>query len=152
MEEVLLEARGIDGRLVLLRNVVRIQRFGLVGWLTRSSCAERDITISRIRSIRFGRAGWFSRGYMEIIATEEDDRTGDAPASGECLVRFSSRQQRAFEAFRGVLEDRMSGGTARPATAAASDLDELDKLSSLRDRRVITEEEFNQKKRRLLGL
>jgi hypothetical protein len=35
---------------------------------------------------------------------------------------------------------------------ATTDLDELDKLASLRDRRVITEDEFNRKKKQLLDL
>jgi hypothetical protein len=35
---------------------------------------------------------------------------------------------------------------------ATTDLDELDKLASLRDRGVITEDEFSRKKKHLLGL
>jgi hypothetical protein len=33
-----------------------------------------------------------------------------------------------------------------------SSLDELEKLASLRDRKIITDEEFEAKKRQLLGL
>ena len=152
MEEVLLEATGIDGRLMLLRNVVRIQRFGMASFLRGSSRVERDIVISHIKSIRFGKAGWFSHGYMEISATDDDNGPDDAPGpGGECIVSFKSGQQRSFEAFRGVLEEKMGGAASRTA-AAASDLDDLDKLASLRDRRIITQEEFDHKKRRLLGL
>ena len=153
MEEVLLEATGINGRLMLLRNVVRIQRFGMVSFLRGASRVERGVVISHIKSIRFGRAGWFSRGYIEISAAEDESGPDDEPGpGGECIVSFKSGQQRAFEAFREVLVEKMGGTTSRTPAAASSDLDELDKLASLRDRRIITEEEFNHKKRRLLGL
>ncbi len=153
MEEVLLEAAGINGRLMLLKSVVRIQRFGMMSFLRGSSRTERDIIISHIKSIRFGRAGLLSRGYIEISASDDEGGADDEDSAGaDCVVTFKASQQRAFEGFRGALEERMCAGPSRTSTAAASDLDELDKLASLRDRRIITEEEFNHKKKRLLGL
>ncbi len=154
MEEVLLEATGINGKLMLLKNVVRIQRFGMVSFLRGSSRVERDIVITHIKSIRFGKAGWLSNGYMEIRAADEDHGPELEPGSGggECILTFKAGQQRAFEGFRAALEERMMSAAPRAATAACSDLDELDKLASLRDRRIISEEEFHHHKRRLLGL
>lgn len=153
MEEVLLEAEGINGRLMLLRNVVRVQRLGMMSFLRGAARTEQDIVISHIKSIRFIKAGWLSRGYMEITATDDQTDTGAEPRSGgDCVVAFKASQQRAFEGFRGALEERMGGGPSRRPATAASDLDELAKLASLRDRRIITEDEFNQKKKRLLGL
>ncbi len=153
MEDVLLEAAGLNGRLMLLRNVVRVQRLGMMSFLRGSARTERDIAISHIKSIRFVKAGFLSRGYMEITATDDDKVPDAAPGSGgECVVAFKASQQRSFEGFRGALEERMGGGPSRAPATAATDLDELAKLASLRDRRIITEDEFNQKKKRLLGL
>jgi Short C-terminal domain len=53
---------------------------------------------------------------------------------------------------------RTDGGTANPPPSSSepsrtgSNLDELEKLASLRDKGTITEEEFNAKKEQLLGL
>ena len=151
MEEVLLEACGVSGRLVLFRNVVRIQRFGLLGFLRRASRVEQDIVIAQIKSIRFGRAGFLGNGYIEFDI-EDDDVPGGTKASGagELAVSFRPGQQKAFEAFRSALEERIHSLSRMP-TPATTDLDELEKLASLRDRKVITEEEFARKKRQLLG-
>ena len=45
-----------------------------------------------------------------------------------------------------------AGSNAEPQPAPSSDLDELEKLASLKDRGIITEEEFEAKKKQLLGL
>ena len=70
----------------------------------------------------------------------------------DSIVTFRPGQQRAFEAFRETLEAKLTGGLNRAPSVATTDLDELDKLASLRDRGVITEDEFSRKKKHLLGL
>lgn len=154
MEEVLLEATGINGKLLLFKNIVRIHRFGVMSFLHGASRVEKDIVISQIRSIHFRKAGLLSNGFMDIDVMQGSDRsdTESGPRTGDCIVTFRPGQQRAFEAFRGVLEERMAAGPVKAPTAATSTLDELGKLASLRDRRIITEEEFNRKKSQILGL
>ena len=43
-------------------------------------------------------------------------------------------------------------GSASPLTTGTSNLDELEKLASLREKGIITDEEFDLKKKQLLGL
>lgn len=61
---------------------------------------------------------------------------------------MARRAERRAEATQGAYEDwiRSVAGT-RPTSVA----DELEKLASLRDRGVITQEEFNRQKTRLVG-
>jgi hypothetical protein len=42
--------------------------------------------------------------------------------------------------------------SSRTGAKATSNLDELEKLAGLKEKGIITEEEFNQKKKQLLGL
>jgi len=66
------------------------------------------------------------------------------------VVIFRSGQQKAFEAIREAIEQKMIGGRTGPRQA--SNFDELVQLSELVDKKIITEDEFNQKKKQILGL
>jgi hypothetical protein len=155
METALIEATGLNARISLFKDVVRLQRTGLRSVLSGDSRIEKDILISQIVSIHFKKATLLSNGYIEFILmpyhqrkdTEAEDDTEDV------ILAFRPGQQKAFEAFREMLEAKMtSGGVARASTPATSDLDQLEKLASLLQKGIITEEEFNRKKRQLLGL
>lgn len=80
-----------------------------------------------------------SLGIQSIDLTDDDKAAIDAEVieedSGDAQIQYS--------------------GTSQPASQPASDesyLNELEKLADLRDRGIITEEEFEAKKRQLLGL
>ena len=154
MEDALMEATGINGKVLLFKDVVRIKRIGVGNFLSGASKIEKDILISQIASIQFKKAGLFNNGYIEFILMHNHERN-DKDSNYEiydCIVTFRPGQQRAFEAFRETLEAKLTGGLNRAPSVATTDLDELDKLASLRDRRVITEDEFNRKKKQLLDL
>ena len=155
MEEALMEAKGIDGRVLLFKDFVRIKRSGMGNLLSGASRVEQDILISQIVSIQFKKAGLLNNGYMELTLMHNYQRRGRDSDSeiNDSMVSFRPGQQSAFEALRQAIEGRLAGGgVGRPPSAATTDLDELDKLASLRDRGVITEEEFDRKKKQLLGL
>ncbi len=65
-------------------------------------------------------------------------------------VIFDSKQEGAFVAIKKAIDERMAALRATPK--ASSPLDELEKLASLKDKGIVTEDEFQQKKKQLLGL
>jgi Short C-terminal domain len=154
MEDSLMEATGINGKVLLFKNVVRIKRIGIGSFLSGTSRIEKDILISQIASIQFKKAGLLNNGYIEFILLHNHERH-DKNSEYEIydsIVTFRPGQLRAFEAFREALEAKLTGGLNKGPSVATTDLDELDKLASLRDRGVITEDEFSRKKKHLLGL
>ncbi|MDM8000698.1 MAG: SHOCT domain-containing protein [Dehalococcoidia bacterium] len=155
METALMEATGLNARLLLLKDVVRVQRVGWRNALSGASRTERDILISQIVSVQFRKAGLLSNGYIGLVLMHYDESHKDDSGrdTDDVFVSFRPGQEKAFEAFREMLEAKMTRVPAGKATTpAASDLDQLEKLASLRDRGIITEEEFNLKKKQLLGL
>jgi Short C-terminal domain/Domain of unknown function (DUF4429) len=151
----LMEATGLNARVLLLKDVVRINRIGWRNALSGASRTERDILISQIVSIQFRKAALLSNGYMELVLMHYDESHKDEPdrETDDVIISFRPGQQKAFEAFREILEARMSSGVAtRAPTPATTDLDQLEKLASLLDKGIITEEEFSRKKKQLLGL
>lgn len=67
----------------------------------------------------------------------------------ENSVMFNAKQQSTFEDLKAEIEQRI----AQPSTShMVSTADELEKLAALRERGILTEEEFAAKKKQLLGL
>ena len=67
----------------------------------------------------------------------------------ENSVLFRANQQAAVEVLRDELQRRISSETSK--SLQTSSMDELEKLAVLRDKGVVSEEEFQQKKKMLLG-
>jgi hypothetical protein len=155
METALIEATGLNAGVMLFKDVVRLQRLGLRNLLSGASRIEKDILISQIISIRFKKAGLLSNGYIELVLMHYHEKNDKEPEdeTEDVIVSFRPGQQKAFEAFREMLEAKMtSGAVIKAPTVATTDLDQLEKLASLLDKGIITEEEFSRKKKQLLGL
>lgn len=63
---------------------------------------------------------------------------------------FRSGQQDEFLVLRDELQKRMNA--RQTPSPQPSDLDQLEKLAALRDKGIITDDEFQQKKKQILGL
>jgi len=154
MQNVLFRASGVTREVELLEGVVRIRRRGSFGFLGQGGKEEKDILISEISCIEFRKAGIISDGYIQF--TYEGGGRGkgsmDDMRRDDNVVFFRGGQQKAFEALRQALEESIASRRRGGGSRASTDLDELEKLASLRDKGVLTEEEFNFKKRQILGL
>lgn len=151
MAETILEAHGHNGQLELTDSVLRIKRKGALAFLTQGLKGDKEILLSQISSIQFKKANAFVNGYMQIAFVGGQEAKGGLlqGTQDENTVMFRASQQASFEQLRDELQRRMSS----PRSASShSDLDELDKLASLRDRGILSEEEFQQKKKQILGL
>jgi hypothetical protein len=155
MENALMEANGLNARVLLFKDSVRIKAVGLRSLLSGASKVEKDILISQIVGLQFKKAGVLANGYIEFELQrwhEKSDKESEHDVE-DVVISFKPGQQKAFEAFREMLVANMtSAGVAKAPSAATTDLDQLDKLASLRDRGIITEQEFGLKKKQLLGL
>ena len=152
MEQVSLEAKGINGKLELLEDKVRIVRKGTWSLLTQGLKGNKEILISQISSIQFKAAGHLTNGYMQVafLGGQESKRGIFDAVKDENTVMFNKKQQPSFEAIKMELDKKMA--TPKTEAKVSSELDELEKLASLRDRNIITEEEFQIKKKNLLGI
>ena len=151
-EPVLLWAEGTNGIVELLEEKIRIKRKGVSSLFTHGLQREKEILTSRLSSIQLKRCGGLTNGYIQFAfmgGTEAKSGVFQA-AADENTVMFNEMQQSAFEAMRKRLDDKMKNPT--PASGVPSYLDGLEKLASLRDKGIVTEEEFDSKKRKLLEL
>jgi hypothetical protein len=149
MAEVIAQAEGIRGELILFPDRIRIKRKGIRALSIPGLAGEKDIFIKDISSVHFKDAGIFSNGYIQFSFTGSVEARigplgvlGTSPAFDENTIMFNKKQQPDFMKIRDRIQAMKSSTFL---------LDELEKLSSLKDKGVITEAEFNQRKKQILG-
>jgi len=145
------EYKGYNGTLILTDTGVIIKR-GAKGFLLGGGMLRGDKTIpySSIIAVQLKKAGLVA-GFLQLTL-----KGGSEAKSGlfqsttdENTVNFHSRRNKIFEEAKQLIEERInSNGTP----AKSSNLDELEKLAELKAKGIITEEEFNAKKKSILGL
>ena len=157
---ILCSAQGRNGQVHLFEDRVLITRQGFWSAITYGYRGDKEVLISEIISIGWKEPG-FTAGYIhfEYIGGQAPVRTGvfadDSIVNNENAVLFDKEHQRDFEEFRKLLEEKRAE-LRKPqqvvATAAASPMEELKKLAELKEMGIVTEEEFEAKKKQLLGL
>ena len=149
--EVIMQAVGHNGQLELLPGRIRIRRAGVLAFIGHGLKGDKEILVSHISSIQYKRAGEFINGYIQFafVGGQETKRGIFDATQDENSIVFRLSQQPAFDAIKAEIERAMTAPQAGPAPASA--LDELAKLASLRDRGILSEEEFAEQKRRLLS-
>jgi Domain of unknown function (DUF4429)/Short C-terminal domain len=149
-----MEAKGINGQMELAADVVRIKRKGMMSLLTQGARGEKEILISKITSIQFKPASMITNGFIQLAFSGGKESKGgllDA-TKDENTVMFNRGQQAAFEALRDELNRRMAASShSAPAAPAADFTAQLERLARLREQGILTEEEFQAQKARILA-
>jgi hypothetical protein len=159
----MITVKGHNGQIEFDGQYVTITRKGILGRMTVGK-GEKRIHISQISSVQWKPAGPFVNGFIQFSAAggnERRSRFGSQTSSAvndENSVIFTTRQKAAFEELRAAIEAAIAahhapGGQGLPATVAGlqSVADELAKLGELHQQGLITTEEFEAGKNRILG-
>ncbi len=144
------EYKGYNGTLVLTKTAVVIKR-GLKGFLLGGGHLRGDKTIpySSIVAIQLKKAG-LTAGYLQLTLKGGSEAKAGLFQStkDENSVNFHNSKNKDFEEAKKLIEERI-GEVSKTGT---NDMDELEKLAKLRDKGVITEEEFQKKKEKILNI
>lgn len=144
------------GTVELLDTILVIRRSGVASFLTQGLKGEKRIPYASVSSVQFKEAG-FTTGYIQFGVTggiESGRGIWDA-TTDENTVLFVKEAADEFRQLRDIVEERMATARNGPSTPSITSpvniAEELTRLADLRDRGVLTGEEFAQQKARLLG-
>jgi Short C-terminal domain/Domain of unknown function (DUF4429) len=153
IENKIIKADGHNGQLEMTKTSVIIKRKGVISFLGHGLKGDKEILISQISSVQFKDASNFVNGYIQLAFIGGQEAKGGIleATKDENTVMFLLEQQPEFESFKQELQERINKSRVTNSKSHSS-LDELEKLASLRDKKIITDEEFEAKKRQLLGL
>jgi hypothetical protein len=150
VEKPLLSIKGRNGQLELFQDRLRICRSGIISFVSHGLKGDKEIYYADISAIQFKRPG-VTVGYIQFTFTGGfENRKGVFQAvSDENTVTFSHQHLKEFEILKAELERRVRI-EKKPQGNAISHFYELDKLAELKEKGVVTDEEFQAAKRQLL--
>lgn len=145
------EFKGYNGTLILTPTGVIIKR-GVKGFLLGGGMLRGDKTIpyKSIVAVQLKKAGMLA-GYIQLTLTGGSEAKAGVFQStkDENSINFHANGNSKFEEAKRLIEERISADSHAPQN---NPLNDLEKLAELKDKGIITEEEFQQKKKQLLGL
>ncbi len=143
--------KGYNGTIIVQDKGLVIKR-GLKGFLLGGGMLRGDKTIpySSIVAVQLKKAGLLA-GYIQFTLTGGSEAKGGVfqSNSDENSVNFYPvrNNNKKFAELKALVEERIGGHSH-----ASSSLDDLEKLAGLKDKGVISVEEFEKKKKQLLGI
>ena len=152
-------AKGVNGQITLLEDRIRIERKGGLAFMTYGFRGTKEILTREMTSIEYKDAGGVLNGHILFLYRGgRDVKTsvfGDnSIATNENAVIFERNNQVAFDTLRQMLNDKMNQYNNPQQVVmqtGPSYLDELKKLAELRDAGVLTSDEFDKQKAKLLS-
>jgi hypothetical protein len=149
------EMKGASELLQVYEDKLAITPKGMFGLMAKGLKGTKTIPFSSITGIQFKKAGVFS-GYIQFTIPGGNESKGGlfAAASDENTFMFAQKKNNELACkIRDYIESSVlklknaTGATARPSLS-----DELQKLATLRERGVLSDEEFQLAKKKLLGI
>lgn len=147
-QEPLIAFKGGNGKIELYKNFVRFDRWTIMGTLQQGLKGKKDIYFPSITSIQIKKPGLVA-GYMQfsIGGGNESQKGAWSSIKDENSISFqtSEKYEKALK-IKEYIENQKKASSATLASAA----DEIEKLYSLIEKGILTQEEFEAKKRGLL--
>ena len=155
----ILELIGINGNLLLFPNKIIISRShgGIMTGLSQGfSKGDKNIYISQISSIQIKKPG-ITNGYIQFSISGGKESTGGvfSATTDENTVMFTSEMFDTAQQIRDTIDKIKDGNYHSPEKRETIFLnvpEEIRKYKGLLDDGIITQEEFESKKRQLLKL
>ncbi len=156
MSELFYELKGINGQLELYEDKIIIRRKGALAKMTQGFFkGDKTIYINQITGIQVKPGTLWTNGYIQITVPggiESKKGLLDDATLDENTVAFTSKDNELVNQIKSKIEELMSQQRMGHIINQSSPADEIRKYKELLDDGVITQEEFEQKKKQLLGL
>lgn len=155
MDSLIFRATGRNGNIDLYANRLIINN-KLFTHRRKHVTGDLEIYLDSLRQIRFKDAQKMTWGYMQIETSQNKDELSKATLffspTDPYTINFSRKQQAEFnELKRKIDELRNEKQQTSKQTSSISVADELTKLVELKEKGILSLEEFESQKARLLG-
>ena len=156
MSGALMELNGVNGQLELYEDKIVIKRKGALSKLTQGFFkGDKSIYLSQISGIQVKPGSWATNGYIQFTLSGSNENTRgifDA-TKDENSVIFAKKHNELVIRIKDKIEElKTSLNKSGAVINSLSPADEIKKYKELQDDGIITEEEFNKKKKDLLEL
>ncbi|TRT90474.1 MAG: hypothetical protein EWV82_00135 [Microcystis aeruginosa Ma_AC_P_19900807_S299] len=144
---------GRSGTLVITDTGIIIKRNG--GLFSGYPSGQKNIPYSSITAIQFKRAD-ITVGFIQFTlkgGIEAKAGVFEAVTDENTITFGTEERSQEFEKAKQIIEKKMiESKSPQSAVNTNNDLEQLEKLASLKDKGIISQEEFEAKKKQILGL
>ena len=151
-----LSVAGVNGQLYIYEDKVVIERKGALGFLSIGLAGSKTIPMNSIMSVQFREGTSLTNGYIQFGILGGKEMTGGLTAAtkDENTVIIRKTDNATGMKIKDFIEKKSmdSGQNKTTVVQQASTADEILKFKKLADDGIITQEEFEAKKKQLLGL
>ena len=144
---------GKNSTITILENSIKIEPSGWRGW----DRVGVEVPFDKIKGVEFLEPTWGLFGFLTIIINEGSNLNNNILTSRTQLMNnpysipFDKKQLKEFEEMRDKINTIISSKPSNSSQSSSPDiLEQIEKLSKLKDSGILTEEEFNTKKEELL--
>lgn len=144
----------MNGKIGLFPHKIRIKK-GFTALKDAKTKSDKEILINQISSIKFSNASNNKTGFIKFAFSGGDEsKKGLFQASHEeNVLNFNQQQQMAFKQIKEMIEAQMIiQHNPIIDKKEKTNFYEIEKLAELREKGIISEKEFEAKKRQILGL
>jgi hypothetical protein len=146
--------KGVNGQLYIYDDKIVIERKGFDAFVFQGIKGSKTIPLSSIYSVQFKKGGLMFNGYIQfgLGGSIESSKGIYEAIRDENTIMFKTSQNKQAEEIKDFIEtyilERQSKDYTIPQTSVA---EEILKFKSLLDSGVISEREFEKKKKELLN-
>ena len=124
-----------------------------MGRLTTGSGGEKTFIYSKLSGVEYKKASIVMNGYLQFSGSGLKQSSGTLDAAGnENSIMFPRSANNKFKEIADYINHQLSKSSQNTVVQQSSAADEIIKLKALLDDGIITQEEFDSKKKQLLGL
>jgi len=146
--------RGSDQQLEVFEDRLTITPNGLLGFMLKGLKGTKVIPYTSITAIQFKRSG-ITYGYIQFsISGGIENKFGliEASTDENTVIFYNSIQNELVEEIKNYIEGQIKNIHSGSNSSSSNSADEIAKYFSLKEKGIITAEEFEIKKRQLLGI
>jgi hypothetical protein len=146
--------KGVQDELEVFDDKLTITPKGVLGMLNKGFQGTKTIPFSSITAIQFKQASTFISGYLQFSIFGGRESTGGilAAATDENSFMFKEKNQNELaEKIKNFIEEKIKSQKTSSLVKGSGPAEEISKLFELKEKGVITEEDFQKAKEKLLG-
>lgn len=164
MGDCIFEVKSIIGQVMYIyEDKIVLTQKGAMGFLTQGLQGEKTIYYSDISSVQFKNCGW-TNGFFEFTFPGGIDKPGGALSGinndnrfifGKPTIGAAKKLAQEMEKFNEFIQNKLREYKTikhNSVVQQTSNADEIRKYKQLMDEGILTEAEFNAKKKELLEM
>jgi len=145
--------QGVAEEMEVFDDKLTITPKGALGFMVKGLKGTKTILFFSINGMQYRKPGRLS-GYLQFTIPGGNESKGGlfAAASDENTFMFDAKVDDVVIKVKDFIEKRIKEGRQPAPAQTASAADEIRKLAELREQGLLSEEEFSNGKKKLLGL